>query len=126
MPMTSAALRASLLSSMVQQPRVTLAAREEQVGVAGEAPLGVAVEAGVGNPCAHAADQRVTQLLQPGGQLGLVLHRELDRGREPGDGRGVQGPGADVALLAAPVLEGGQLQLTAYDERADAVRPADL
>ena len=35
-------------------------------------------------------------------------------------------PGPDVALLAAAVQQGGRLQLTAYDECADAVGAADL
>ena len=44
---------------------------------------------------------------RPGGVLGLVLDRQLDRGREPGDRRGVDGAAADVALLAAAVHQRG-------------------
>ena len=60
------------------------------------------------------------------GVLGLVLDGQLDRGGEAGDRRGVDGAAADVALLAAAVHQRGHLDLAAYDERADAVRAADL
>ena len=86
----------------------------------------VAVVLGVGHDLLHPADQVVAELGHPGGVVGLVLHGQLDRGREAGDGRGVDGAGADVALLAAAVHQRGHLDLAAYDERADAVRAADL
>ena len=90
------------------QQRVALAAGEAEVGVAGQ-PVGRpglqlgAVQVGVGHHLDHPADQVVAQRGDPGGVLGLVLDRELDRGREAGDRRGVDGAAADVALLAAAV-----------------------
>ena len=46
----------------------------------------------------------------------------LDRGRETGDRGHVERSAADVALLSATVDQGGELDLTAYDERSDSSR----
>ncbi len=113
------------------QQRVAVAAREAQVGVAGQAlgaraiELGT-VEVGLGHGLDDPADQVVAQRRHPGGVLGLLLHRELDRGGQARDRRGVQGAAADVALLAAAVHEGAHLDLAAHDQGADAVGAADL
>jgi hypothetical protein len=58
--------------------------------------------------------------------LVLRLDRGLDRGGEAGDRRDVEGAAADVALLPAAVDERAHGQVTAYDERADAVGATDL
>ena len=80
------------------------------MGVAGQ-PVhaervdGGAVQVRVGHHLDDPADQVVAQRADPGGVLGLLLDRELDRGREAGDRGGVDGAAADVALLAAAVHE---------------------
>ena len=108
------------------QQRVALAAREAEVGVAGQPVLVGAVDGRVGHLAQHPADQVVAQVADPGGVLVEVLDRHLDGGREAGDRGGVDGAAADVALLATAVHERGHVELTAYDESADAVGPADL
>src|SRR6476469_3559866 len=113
------------------QQRVALAVGEAEVGVSGE-PVdaqGVerrAVQVGVRHRLDDAAHQVVTQRADPGRLLGLVLDRQLDGGGEAGDRGGVDGAAADVALLAPTVHQRGDVDLAAYDERADAVRAADL
>ena len=61
------------------------------------------VDPDVGHDSAYRGDKLVTQ----GRQVSCVLfplgYREPHRGSEPADQRGGQGPGADVALLAAAV-----------------------
>ena len=92
----------------------------------GSRPLGVAVQVGVGHDLDDPAHQVVAQRADPGGVLGLVLDGELDGGGEARDRRRVDGAAADVALLSPAVRQRGHVDLAAYDERADAVRAADL
>ncbi len=101
------------------------------MGVAGQParPRGLerlAVEVRVGHGLDDAADEVVAERADPDRVVGLVLDRQLDRGREAGDRRGVDGAAADVALLAAAVRQRGHVDLAAYDQRADAVGSADL
>src|SRR6476659_5810548 len=71
-------------------------------------------------------DEGVTQTRQPGRLLGQLADRLLDGDGEPADRRDVEGPAADLALLAAAVGQGHQLVLPLDDERADADRAAQL
>src|SRR5688500_186082 len=110
------------------QQRVALAAGEAEGGVPGQ-PLGAdrgAVEVGVGDDLGDPADQVVAERRHPGGVLVLHLDGVLDRGRETGDRRDVEGAAADVTLLAAAVHQRTDRQLTAYEEGAHAVGPAHL
>ena len=110
----------ALDAARVQQHQqgVALAAGEAQVRVAGQpvhADRGhrAAVQVRVGHGLDDPAHEVVAQRRDPGRVLGLVLDRQLDRGREAGDRRGVDRAAADVALLAAAVHERGHLDLAA-------------
>src|SRR5215470_8268361 len=71
-------------------------------------------------------DQVVPQRREP---LGLVEPSRagvLDRDREGPDRGSVQGAGTHVALLAAAVKDGDQVDAASEQQRADPQRPADL
>ena len=87
---------------------------------------GSTVEVRVGHHLDDPADQVVAERPDPGGVLDLVLDRQLDRRGEAGDRRRVDGPAADVALLAATVDQRRDDDLTTDDEGARAVGAAEL
>src|SRR6478752_5003677 len=113
------------------QQRVSVAARDEQVDVARKSVGDDARSPGtadrdVETEAQRSLDEGVTQTRQPGRLLGQLADRLLDGDGEPADRRDVEGPAADLALLAAAVGQGHQLVLPLDDERADADRAAQL
>ena len=93
------------------QQRVALAAREADVGVAGQPPAALCVAAEA--PCRWASGTTSTTRRTRSSRSaatrsacsGWRLDRRLDGGGEAGDGRRVEGAAADVALLPAAVHE---------------------
>ena len=99
---------------------------KEKWALPGSRSLGVAVEHRVRHRRAHPRRPARRAARRPRGELGLPLHRHLDRDRERGDPGHVQGAGAHVALLPAAVQQRRAGDVAAEQQRADAGRPAEL
>ena len=107
---------------------VALAAGEGEVRVPWQPvrPRRRAVEHGVGHRGQHLAHQVVPERGQPLGLVGPVLGAHRGRHRERPDRGGIEGAGADIALLAAAVQHGHGGHATGQDQRPDADRAAEL
>ena len=104
---------------------VTVAAGHEQVHVAREPARSVAALPHPGRPDVgcdrHGPLDEVVAQRHEARRLGVHRRGGLDeRGGETDDGRGVEGAGADLALLPATVGERDERRVAAYDEGADA------
>lgn len=91
-----------------------------------EPTVRVPAEDGVGHLPEHGGDQLVAQRADLGGEPLAPLGGDHGGHREGGDGGHVEGPGAHVPLLAAAVQDGYGALVAAEQQRADAVRAADL
>ena len=94
--------------------------------LAGRRSVRVAAEDRVRDGRTHGLDEFVAQCADLAGEVLAPLRGDAAGHGEGGDRGGVQGAGADVALLAAAVQDGDGGVLASEQQRADAVRAADL
>ena len=120
------ALRSAVSRSADQVAVVSVMWANNEVGTVQPVAELAAVAHEYGIPFHTDAVQAAAQRGQPRGLLRPVLGTGGGRHREGPDRGGIQGPGPDVALLAAAVQHRHRSRAAGQDQRPDADRPAEL